>query len=392
MGNVKMVLLWTFSLFILAVEGNNKYHNSLLLTYGCLKRSNVTLVIRQERAFQHGKSTFRDGITDLLRTLRHIPCASVFIYAGRIRKLINVDAIALQNNKYLVSGQTEVMELLENIQQQQQQQQQQQDSSNQDDIDNVRQVLIVKSYDTVNTESYYSKALDDLQKKTNYKIIILCIIYFCNSPGPAYRIFYYEIEDQQIPRPALRNLVKNPDFDRFEFAKRVKLDENDTRLKGLENKTIHISANAPYSFVENIALLLANTKFTTIKLYTPDAYRYKQIVNENLFKEDEKTDESRRRLEIIESAIRLDISQDIYILVQATNPCLEIQKASLDRRKHYLKLKRVVFYYRDDATIRPEGCTKHFGKALVKITAPRNPSIVAGENLISDVLTIDDSQ
>ena len=97
-------------------------------------------------------------------------------------------------------------------------------------------------------------ALENLNTERNWNVIVVC--YRCPvSQRILVNRFVQTLLAQKKKKKKLKSLVRNPDFNKFEYLKHVKLD--DERLKCLKNKTIYsiLDALITHDVLENIALL-----------------------------------------------------------------------------------------------------------------------------------------
>ena len=74
----------------------------------------------------------------------------------------------------------------------------------------------------------------------------------------------------------IRDIVKNPDFDRFEYLKYIQIQNRRSRLECLANKTIHLGLNfVSFALLENIALLVQNALVPTTTTSTTKVIFYR---------------------------------------------------------------------------------------------------------------------
>ena len=105
-------------------------------------------------------------------------------------------------------------------------------------------------------------ALEELDNKTDWDVILVCSPRYCLK---SQRININKIIPEFMETRELMGVVRNPNFNRFEYLKHVKLHDNNDRLrKCLGHKNVHIVIvnipDVPLKMLENIALLLYNTK------------------------------------------------------------------------------------------------------------------------------------
>lgn len=103
-------------------------------------------------------------------------------------------------------------------------------------------------------------ALEELDSKADWDVILVCPPRFCLL---SQRIGINKIIPEIEGTRELMDIIRNPNFNRFEYLKHVKLHDNRLR-KCLEHKSIHIviinGPDVPLKMLENIALLLYNTE------------------------------------------------------------------------------------------------------------------------------------
>ena len=109
-------------------------------------------------------------------------------------------------------------------------------------------------------------ALEELDNKTDWDVILVCSPRYCLK---SQRININKIIPEFMGTRELMGVVRNPNFNRFEYLKHVKLHDNNDRLrKCLGHKNVHIVIAdiipyMPLKLLENIALLVYNTKHMT---------------------------------------------------------------------------------------------------------------------------------
>ena len=108
-------------------------------------------------------------------------------------------------------------------------------------------------------------ALEELDNKTDWDVILVCSPQYCLE---SQRININKIIPEFVETKELMGVIGNPNFNRFEYLKHVKLHENDDRLeKCLGHKNVHIVvaliSDVPLKMLESIALLVYSTKHMT---------------------------------------------------------------------------------------------------------------------------------
>ena len=119
-----------------------------------------------------------------------------------------------------------------------------------------KQILLYPVY-SIGDKSDVLKALECFDNKKDRYVILICTV----CPKIQSIPFSRTISSFNIGPMQLINLIRNPNFNRREYIKHVKLDD-DERLKCLKNgKNIHIVVYKPsIVLLENIAILVRNTQ------------------------------------------------------------------------------------------------------------------------------------
>ena len=227
--------------------------SSLLQSYGCLEKTNVTVILPRTNNVED------DNLYKLMKVLED-PCNTIFYFAQQSQKVIQWKG---DRNEFVVhhmksSGEPEYMDFILNLRDHQ---------FNKNDT--TTQILLIHY---IQLSDQALKILEVIHKETPWKIIITCSISDCPiiPDYPMNRMV--PIRDIEDTESRLRDLVRNPDFSKFEFLKYIKLDN--VNLKCLANKTIHIFHGYPsLKLFENVALIAYNIRelsnSTKIILYFP---------------------------------------------------------------------------------------------------------------------------
>ena len=233
----------------------------LLHSYRCLETTEITLIMPNTKNQGYYNSMFK-----LIKTLED-PCNSIFYFIRQSQKVVQWEG---NRNKFdvhhqkgeLVDG-PEYIDFLRNLHQ---------DSKLMMKIDNsTTQILVLD----IQLSDQILETVEKLRKDKSYlKIVIMCQNDKCPIiPSiPIQQMIpkdYVENNGQQI-----RELVQNPQFNKFEFRKYVKFGDGH-RLKCLVKKIIHIfHGYLSVKLLENIALLAYNIQelnsTSKIVLYFPD--------------------------------------------------------------------------------------------------------------------------
>lgn len=210
----------------------------------------------------HKSDAFFDQITKLMDVLSESPCHIPYVFVNHIQRSVPwkqniwLDVAYDFYSIYSLSDK-QIANIFE-------------DGSFVKDSRVEQTVLFVQHFIEMYTDENIVKALEGFDSKHNQNVIFIYNDYYYQPIGniPPHRLVPKWANN---PIEGLRNLidlVKNPNYDRFNSLKHVKLE--DKRLNCLKNKTVHIRSSFTPSLFENIALLVYNSKemlTTTIKYY-----------------------------------------------------------------------------------------------------------------------------
>ena len=235
--------------------------SSLLNSFGCVERRNIFVITYfldtyynfeddpchtyfcyelNERGFvqcEHGRDEFKKETR-----------LNDFMYNRRVRNTRGSKLNSMSNLEY--------MEVIENLCKQQF-----------NDDSSIKQILLFQF--TPLMDGNIVNALQAMNKETQWSIIVFC--YTCPViPGfPLHRIIP-TITNSEFVNKA-RNLARNPNLKKMEFARSIKLD--DKKLTHLANTTIHVADLflLSLSLMEHAALISYNTQGmgTKIIIYQP---------------------------------------------------------------------------------------------------------------------------
>ena len=219
----------------------------LLESYGCLERTNITLFMPNS------------WITPLYDRLINSedPCCSIFYYSHHSRKIVqwNGDQNQVENEKAMsteIFSESDTMEFIESL------------YEKQVEKDGTTKQILLIDY-SIEMKDKVSKAIESLDRETDWNVIISCLKY---CP-----ILQHFPINRIVPRNSLtksylksiRDIAKNPDFNKNEFLKHIKLDN--AKLACLANKTIHVfMINPSVKVLENMVQIVYNTQRLSAKI------------------------------------------------------------------------------------------------------------------------------
>lgn len=235
----------------MAAEGIQYSRSSnLLKTYGCLEETNVIYVTYDIRIFS-------DEYIDSLLSVLEEPCITISYFNHNLRKVVQWKE--MEQSKFESSlkneiNKAELDEFIESLHNQ-----------NFDKGSTSKQILVIDRYDGGHLTVRMTEAIGLLEKNTKWNVIFICNALIVNCPIiphlPIHRIV--TMFDYKSIHRRVKELVLNPDFNKFEFLKHVKIDNRN--LTCLENKTVHIVSGDIYSsqLLEIIAFIKYNTEQNT---------------------------------------------------------------------------------------------------------------------------------
>ena len=229
-------------------------NSPLLESFGCIDRTNVIAFLPSMdkdyyEAFDHLKD----------------PCININVVVHSTRKIVQLDEYRNKPESEKIGIKTftenEFKIFIEDLHQQQQQHHQQQQQQQQ-------QVLLIMMY-RFQTTNKGLRAIEKLERETDLNVMVICEIESCPilQDFPINHIF--PVPWKGVPK-IITGIVQNPDFERNEFLKYVKLKGN-VNCKCLTNKTIHIfMIYLSSELLENSFVVVNNCKDLNIKfiLYT----------------------------------------------------------------------------------------------------------------------------
>ena len=217
--------------------------STLMKSFGCIEKTNVTL-------FSFSISYYNNDLYQALNYLENNPCFIIFNFDYMQRKIVPwlKDRDLVENIRlYQNDGNEALFEFVENLR-----------HDHKYTNGSTKQILLIlKDLFTNDNDDRITNALEQLHNETTWNIIISCLPEQCPRSQilPVNRIIPYQRMRQTVND--LIEVIKNPDFDRFEYLKYLKL--NNQNLTCLANKTIHILPTFLKStrLIENIVLILS---------------------------------------------------------------------------------------------------------------------------------------
>lgn len=237
-----------------------------LKSFGCLETSNITFIT----PFTDPKrNNFPTSLIVRNLIASQDPCHTIFYFNRCLRKLIewkddHGEAI-IEADVEGTMDESEFVEFIESLNNQK--------FKESDPIS--KQILLIFSFlprekkQYIFNSSRILNAIGLLENETHWKVIFDCEPAACpmTSALPLNQIIPIggSLRDNNI---RLKDLVRNPDFDKFEFIKYIKL--NDLNLTCLTNKTVHIIYDEYFfgtKLLEDLILIKHNSKVNKFIIY-----------------------------------------------------------------------------------------------------------------------------
>ena len=225
-----IIIILMCAQWLIVIEGI-QYSKSLnpLETFSCLEETKVTFISYRSRS----ESTI-DAV-NLLTFLEDL-CTNISFFHHKLRKVVQWKG---GKSKYELmriplridnSENTDFAEILESFFHQ--------------EFENGSTSKHVLLIDQSNSAEFWTERMKEaialLQKNIKWNVIFICNLYSINCPEinnlPIHRIVPTTHRYNNTIR--IRDLVRNPDFNKFEFLKYVKI--HNRNLTCLANKTVHI--------------------------------------------------------------------------------------------------------------------------------------------------------
>ena len=252
-----IILTLMFKQCLIAAEGfqyfksSDQYSSSsdLLQTYGCLEETNVTYITYSSTAYEENYRI--DGISNFLAALED-PCTTISFYDHSLREVVpwNGEKSKFDSSLKTEFDDVEFEELIASF-----------NDPNFGRDSTAKQILLVDLSDIYKSIDGVNEKIGLIEKNTKWNVILTCYYMYCPIIPhlPIHRIVMGWDYQARV-----KDLVQNPDFNKLEFLKHVKIDNKN--LTCLANKTVHMFSRLPSSFVELlevIALINYNTNDTT---------------------------------------------------------------------------------------------------------------------------------
>ena len=237
-------------------------------TFWCLERTRVILFARQ--LFLQPKETAK-----ILKYFED-PCHTVFIFVSNSQQLVqwkgSLNDISYESQN-LLSG----AEIVASIQSLNSINQEEEEKKEEKSMKNI--FLFYQNWN-IHMMEMVLRELESLNSQPNWDVIIVC-----STIQPLFCPITQNISiNRVIPIHSgvlsaldnIRDIVKNPDFDRFEYLKYIQIQNRRSRLECLANKTIHLGLNfVSFALLENIALLVQNALVPTTTTSTTKVIFYR---------------------------------------------------------------------------------------------------------------------
>ena len=214
--------------------------STLMKSFGCIEKTNVTLF--------SDSIYYQNGLYQALNHLENDPCFNVFNFDYMQRKIVPwlKDENLIERIDLDANGRKEALfEFVENLR-----------HDHKYTNDSTKLILLIFGFLSSNDDRIIN-ALEQLHNETTWIIITSSL----PEQWPRSQILpFNRVIPFQFMRQTFNDLIgviKNPDFDRFEYLKYLKL--NNQNLTCLANKTIHILPTFLKStrLIENIVLILS---------------------------------------------------------------------------------------------------------------------------------------
>lgn len=258
MKNMYFYILLFINLLSIAEGGMENFNSDLSSqSFGCLEKTQVTVFVPRF-PYYLGLNV----MSELNEHLSQTNCHFLFMFLKDVRK-----SVPFQNNVWVkeldvkehntILSNREIVTIIE-------------DETFADDP-NLRQTLLLIQDAWDFPDDVVLKALEKFDNKINRDIILYC--HYNNCPVEHNIPFHRIVPDFNLTKDTskkLIDLVKNPNFNKFENLKYYRLF--DERLKCLRNKTVHIQLAPPsITLLESFLILAYNTKeFSTRIIYYND--------------------------------------------------------------------------------------------------------------------------
>ena len=213
---------------------------TLLQSFGCIEKTNVTLFSDYSSIY------YQNGLYQALNHLENDPCFNVFNFVDYMQRKIVPwlkDENLIERIDLDANGRKEALfEFVENLR-----------HDHKYTNDSTKQILLIFGFLSSNDDRIIN-TLEQLHNETTWIIITSSL----PEQWPRSQILpFNRFIPFQFMRQTFNDLIgviKNPDFDRFEYLKYLKL--NNQNLTCLAKKTIHILPTLMSTkMIENIVLI-----------------------------------------------------------------------------------------------------------------------------------------
>ena len=226
----------------------------LLGSFGCLERRNITVIMESIASDVRIRvADFGDG--DVLFQSLDDPCHTIFLYNFHSRKFFQWRNGASQivkefDRSQKISSETQYLELLHDLR-------------HSFESNNATQQILLFQYTPYMSPSI-ARALERMHKETLWNIIVQCTFGCPVLPQfPLHRIITV-FERFELSRH-VRDLVRNPNFDKMEWLKQMKTDGD--KVTKLQNRNIHIlDLFLSLSVMHQVVSISYNTGNTNTKI------------------------------------------------------------------------------------------------------------------------------
>ena len=250
------ILLFVLMESALLIDGRK---SSLLESFGCVERRNITVIMESIVSDDLIRTNNFDG--DLLFKSLNDPCHTIFLYNFNLRKFFQWTNGADQIGKefynhlyYLTADLPSYLELLRDLR-------------NSFTIDNTtKQILLFEHMSYMDRDIL--SALEMMYKESHWNIIIQCTFNCPVLPQFPLHLIVTAFDAFEVSQH-IRDLVKNPNFNKLEWLKRMKIGSVNKVAETIQNKRIihFVDFFVSLSVMQQVALISYNTPDTIIKIH-----------------------------------------------------------------------------------------------------------------------------
>ena len=267
---IKLPLILCLALLVDGQDMSFSKRNSPLLeSFGCMERTDVIVFMPIVYITEHSLLNEFNG---KLEKLTDSPCHSISFYS-QSRKIVPWSPTNAEVDRFLMRkiSDLEFFDLLDFLYHN--------DNDSMNSTGNQNILLIYQVHDIM-SDTVWNRIDGWLKKATTWSIVVICTPDLCpTSIFPiiqVQRIVPVSHSTQNFNR--LSDVIRNPDFDPFEFQRFVLKQDYNPKFLWLANKTIHVFiAYLSVELLENTVHIIENTQGlnTNITLYISNQFNIK---------------------------------------------------------------------------------------------------------------------